>query len=162
MHLLLALLLSASPAQMARQWRTAHEKEIIAELSALVAIPNLASDRANIEHNAAAIQEAFIKRGVMARLLTVEGAPPLVVATLGTDRTKRTITFYAHYDGQPVDPAQWSTPPWEPVLRGTGPEARLYGRSASDDKAPIVAMLAALDALNAAHIQPSVNLKFVF
>ena len=25
--------------------------------------------------------------------------------------------FYAHYDGQPVDPAQWATPPWTPVLR---------------------------------------------
>jgi acetylornithine deacetylase/succinyl-diaminopimelate desuccinylase-like protein len=42
------------------------------------------------------------------------------------------------------------------------PEWRLYGRSASDDKAPIVAMLAALDALRAAGAAPSVNLKFLF
>jgi acetylornithine deacetylase/succinyl-diaminopimelate desuccinylase-like protein len=41
-------------------------------------------------------------------------------------------------------------------------EWRLYARSASDDKAPIVAMLAALDALHAAHVPPSVNLKFFF
>ena len=39
-------------------------------------------------------------------------------------------------------------------------EWRLYRRSASDDKAPIVAMLAALDALREAGISPSVNLKF--
>ena len=41
-------------------------------------------------------------------------------------------------------------------------EWRIYARSASDDKAPIVAMLSALDALRASGIQPSVNLKFFF
>ena len=34
-----------------------------------------------------------------------------------TPGAKRTVIFYAHYDGQPVDPKQWSTPPWEPVMR---------------------------------------------
>ncbi|MEK6374151.1 MAG: M20/M25/M40 family metallo-hydrolase [Acidobacteriota bacterium] len=170
MRALIALLLAAAPAfalspreaaAAARDWRTKHETEIVAELSALVAIPNLASDKVNIERNAAAIAEAFTRRGANVKLLRVEGAPPLVVASIGTNSTKRTITVYAHYDGQPVDAAQWTSPPWEPVLRGTGPEARLYGRSSSDDKAPIVAMLAALDALRAAGAQPSVNLKFV-
>jgi len=161
-HLLLALLMAAGPAQLARQWRVAHEKEIVAELSALVAIPNLASDKVNIERNAAAIAEAFTRRGASVKLLRVEGAPPLVVAAMDGSRARPTFTFYAHYDGQPVDASQWISPPWEPVLRGTGSEARLYGRSSSDDKAPIVAMLAALDALRAAGAQPSVNLKFVF
>src|SRR5262249_56147444 len=41
-------------------------------------------------------------------------------------------------------------------------EWRLYARSASDDKAPIIAMLSAIDALRAAGISPSVNLKFFF
>jgi hypothetical protein len=140
MHLLLALLLAANPAQLARQWRAAHEKEIVAELSAFVAIPNLASDKANIERNAAFLAEAFTRRGAKVRLLRVEGAPPLVVADFSTNRTnstKRTITFYAHYDGQPVDPAQWSTPPWEPVLKGSGPRgaalrAQLERRQGAD------------------------------
>ncbi|HEU4521646.1 MAG TPA: M20/M25/M40 family metallo-hydrolase, partial [Thermoanaerobaculia bacterium] len=61
-------------------------------------------------------------------------------------------------DGQPVDPEQWSTPPWEPVIR----DGHVVARSASDDKAPIIALLAALDGLRAAKIRPSVNLKFVF
>lgn len=162
MHTLLALLLAVTPAQLARDWRVGHEKEIVSELTALVAIPNLASDQANIERNASAIAEAFTRRGASVKVLRVEGAPPLVVASLPSNSTKRTISFYAHYDGQPVDAAQWTSPPWEPVLRGTGPEARLYGRSSSDDKAPIVAMLAALDALRAGGVPPSVNLKFVF
>jgi acetylornithine deacetylase/succinyl-diaminopimelate desuccinylase-like protein len=41
-------------------------------------------------------------------------------------------------------------------------EWRVYARSASDDKSPIVAVLTALDALRAANIAPSVNLKFYF
>ena len=171
MRVLIAVLLTAAPAlalppheaaNAARDWRVKHEKEIVDELSALVAIPNLASDKANIERNAAFLVDAFTKRGATVKLLRVEGAPPLVVASLPGKGAKSTFTFYAHYDGQPVDPAQWSTPPWEPVLRGTGPEARLYGRSSSDDKAPIVAMLAAIDALRSVRAQPGVNLKFVF
>ena len=41
------------------------------------------------------------------------------------------------------------------------PEWRLYGRSASDDKVSIVALLSALDALDAAGIEPTVNIKLV-
>src|SRR5437588_109531 len=101
-------------------------------------------------------------RPAAVQLLRIEGAPPLVYATLPGRSSKTTIAFYAHYDGQPVDPAQWATPPWQPVMRGEGGEARIYARSASDDKAPIMAMLAALDALKAARVVPAVNLKFVF
>jgi acetylornithine deacetylase/succinyl-diaminopimelate desuccinylase-like protein len=92
----------------------------------------------------------------------------------------RTILFYCHYDGQPADPAAWTGhDPWDPILRdgplnaggrviewpAAGPydnDWRIYARSASDDKAPIVALMAALDGLRAAGIQPGANLKFLF
>jgi acetylornithine deacetylase/succinyl-diaminopimelate desuccinylase-like protein len=70
----------------------------------------------------------------------------------------RTIVFYAHYDGQPLDVKEWSTPPWEPVLK----DGRIWARSASDDKAPIAAIATALDALAAAKIPIRSNIKFVF
>ena len=101
------------------------------------------------------------KRQIDSKLLRVEGAPPLVVADLHSpdaNANTPTIAFYAHYDGQPVDVSQWSTPPWQPVIKGD----RIYARSASDDKAPIMAMLSALDAMLANRTFPSVNLKFVF
>src|SRR5215212_2385153 len=164
-RLTLLLLLAAvplaaapTPAQRVREWRIAHEKEIVAELMQFLAIPNIASDRENIERNAQAIVALFAKRGIEARLLRVEGAPPLVVADVRSPNAKQTVAFYAHYDGQPVDPTQWATPPWEPVMKGD----RIYGRSASDDKAPIIGFLAALDALRAANVTPTVNLKFLF
>jgi acetylornithine deacetylase/succinyl-diaminopimelate desuccinylase-like protein len=145
-------------ARKARDFRIAHEQAIVNELMGFLAIPNLASDSPNIEKNAEAIRAMFAKREIEARLLRVAGAPPIVVADLHAPRATDTIAFYAHYDGQPVDPSQWSTPPWQPVIR----EGRVYARSASDDKAPIIAMLAALDAMLANGIRPSINLKFVF
>jgi acetylornithine deacetylase/succinyl-diaminopimelate desuccinylase-like protein len=180
--LLLLLALAAFPARAltpvemshaAREYRMRHEREIVTELMQLLAIPNLASDPDNIEKNANAIVAMLTKRGADAKLLRVEGAPPLVYATIPARNAKTTIAFYAHYDGQPVDPKQWTTPPWQPVLRTASgapadlsshidPESRVYARSASDDKAPIVAMLAALDAMKAARATASVNLKFVF
>jgi acetylornithine deacetylase/succinyl-diaminopimelate desuccinylase-like protein len=156
-----------------RDYRIKHEREIVTELMDLLAIPNLASDSTNIEKNANALVTMLARRGADARLLRIEGAPPLVYATLPARADRMTVAFYAHYDGQPVDPKQWTTLPWQPVLKSPGgsvveiashidPESRLYARSASDDKAPIIAMVAALDALKAVKSSPSVNLKFVF
>ncbi len=167
-NLLLAILIAAPStllatsagevAAEARRYRLAHEQQIIDELLQFLAIPNLASDTPNIERNAQALVAMFAKRGLTARLLRVGGAPPVVVAYLPARGARKTIAFYAHYDGQPVDATQWSTPPWEPVVKDT----RIHARSASDDKGPIIALLAALDALRAAGIKPGVNLRFVF
>ena len=159
----------------ARAWRAQHEREILQEFSDLLAIPNLASDAPNIQRNAAAIRALLEKRGLTTQLLTLGDAPPIVVGDLAAPGAKRTIAFYAHYDGQPVDPAKWKSDPWKPVMRdGAGhdvdwrnaktidPEWRLYARSSGDDKAPIIGMLAALDALRASGLKPGVNLRFVF
>ena len=166
---------AASPVHATQQWRTTHEKEILAEFADLLAIPNLASDSANIHRNADAIRALCEKRGLKTKLLTLEGAPPIVVADLAPPDAKRTIAFYAHYDGQPVDAAQWKSEPWKPVMRdrdgnevewrnakSIDPEWRLFARSAGDDKAAIVAMLAALDALRDQGTKPAVNLRFFF
>jgi acetylornithine deacetylase/succinyl-diaminopimelate desuccinylase-like protein len=170
----------SNPAALAaRNWRVAHERAIVREFIDLLAIPNMASDRLNIRKNAVAIVGALEKRGVKARLLETPGVPPVVYGQLDTPGATRTITFYAHYDGQPLDPKEWVTPPWRPVLRNgpierdgrivplddstrIGPEWRIYARSASDDKAPILAVVTALDAIRAAGQPLHSNLKFVF
>ena len=142
----------------ARSWRQTHERPILAEFIDLLAIPNLASDDANIRKNAAAIVTLLEKRGVKAGLMEVTGAPPVVFGEIDTPGATRTLVFYAHYDGQPLDPKEWATPPWQPVLR----DQRIYARSASDDKAPILAIVTALDALKAEHIALHSNIKLVF
>jgi tRNA modification GTPase TrmE len=153
--------------------------ELLREYVELLALPNVASDEAGIRRNAAHIVRMLERRGVAARLLDGEGGPPLVYGELSVG-APRTVVFYVHYDGQPVEPERWTSPPWTPVLRDgplrpgaktldlgslKGPldgEWRIFARSASDDKAPILAILAALDALKAVGARPSVNLKLLF
>jgi len=158
----------------ARQWRISHERQILNEFIELLALPNLAREAPAIRRNAAAVAAMLQKRGVRTRLLEVPGAPPVVFGEIATPGATRTVIFYAHYDGQPLDPKEWTSPPWEPVVRqGSAvvslpaagpldPEWRIYARSASDDKAPIVALSTALDALHAARLPLHSNIKFVF
>jgi acetylornithine deacetylase/succinyl-diaminopimelate desuccinylase-like protein len=157
------------------EYRQVHERAIVAELVELLSIPNVAADAAGIRRNAALLIAMLERRGLVARTLEVEGANPVVFAELEAPGATRTVTFYAHYDGQPADPRNWRSDPWDPQLRDPGnpdvtvrldgidgplpAELRLYARSASDDKAPIVALLAAMDALGAAGRRPSVNVK---
>src|SRR5215470_5049554 len=131
---------------------------ILSEFMTLLALPNIARDTPNIRKNAAAVSAILEKRGVKTQYLEVPGAPPVVYGEIPVANATRTVIFYAHYDGQPLDPKEWATPPWEPVLR----DGRIWARSASDDKAPIVALAAALDALAAAKIPIRQNVKFVF
>lgn len=134
----------------------AGQQEILREFREFLSIPNVASDTANIRRNAAWLTKALQRRGLQTRLLEHPGSPPAVFAELSSPNARRTLMFYAHYDGQPVDLTEWKTPPFEPVLQGD----RLYARGASDDKGPIIAMLAALDRLKGT--PSNVNLKFFF
>lgn len=165
----------ASLRDLLRAYRKAHEKQIVTEFVNLLSIPNHAGDTADIERNAQAVSAMLQARGVAVRLLRVSGASPVVFGELRAPGATRTIGVYAHYDGQPTDPAQWRNSPFNPVLLNASgqvldwrtqehldPNARLYARSTSDDKAPIEATMVALDALRAAHVAPAVNLKFFF
>ena len=159
-----------------RAWRTQHEPQILRELFDLLAIPNVASNTADIERNAKALTRMFEKRRFLPETITTGGAP-LVVAERRAPNAPRTVTFYFHYDGQPVDAPEWThAPPFSPVIvadlasggrtmkldevRGAiDPEWRVFGRSSSDDKSPIVAFLAAIDALDAADIPLTSNVR---
>jgi acetylornithine deacetylase/succinyl-diaminopimelate desuccinylase-like protein len=163
----------------ARAHLAANEASIVRELRDLLALPNVASNPDDIRRNAQALAAMLERRGVTARVIETPGAPVSVAGELAVAGATRTLLFYAHFDGQPVEPlAAWATPPFTPTLRAgrledgaaiipweravypLDDEARIYARSASDDKAPIVAMLAALDALEAADQPLSANLRF--
>ncbi len=166
---------AVAAAREARAWRQTHERDILREFVALLAIPNVARDRSGIERNVTALAAMLEHRGLEVRVLRLVDAPPIVVADLRARGRARTIAFYAHYDGQPADTLSWNGLPWTPVLRDAAgheqplgvagaldPESRLFARSSGDDKAPILAMLAALDAMRAAKRAPAFNLRLVF
>ena len=163
-----------------RAYRAAHERQILEDFVQLLALPNVATRVADIEKNAAFITAALKQRGFRTQLLSAGPAtPPAIFGELTVPHARRTLLFYAHYDGQPASQAAWRSDPFKPVVRAGNaaatstdvdwraaskidPQWRVYARSASDDKAPVQCMLTALDALRAAGRQPTVNIKVFY
>ncbi len=182
--LIVVVMAAAAPADTVakvRAWRAAHERDVLGELFGFVSIPNVASDAANIRKNADALSRMFERRRFAPDILPTAGSSPLVVAERRLPNVRRTITFYFHYDGQPVTASEWIyEAPFKPVIvaehpdseqgrtitfdtwkDGFDPNWRIYGRSTSDDKAPIVALLSAIDALDASNIALTSNLRVI-
>jgi acetylornithine deacetylase/succinyl-diaminopimelate desuccinylase-like protein len=171
---------SARAAAAVHEYRLANERHIVRELVELLSIPNIASDTPNMLRNAEKLKTMLAARGMRVQFLPIAGRGPAVFAELTTPGATKTVIFYAHYDGQPVDPKAWKgTMPFAPALRTKSLDAggtlipfpvagtayqddwRIYARSSSDDKSPIVALLAALDALRVKKIPLAVNLKII-
>jgi acetylornithine deacetylase/succinyl-diaminopimelate desuccinylase-like protein len=158
---------------------------IMNEFISFLSIPNVTNDSDNIRLNAEFIMNAMTRREIRnVRLLYPKTTTvfPAVYGEVLTPGATKTIIFYAHYDGQPVNAAQWKKglSPFTPVLtsesletNGTiidfpgpfqsfNPEWRIYARGASDDKAGVMAILNAYEAIVKKGMQPTVNLKFFF
>src|SRR5205814_1848441 len=70
----------------------------------------------DIARNAAMLQRMFETRRFAVEIVPTSGSPVLL-AERRTAAARRTLTFYFHYDGQPVDPAEWVyNPPFSPVI----------------------------------------------
>ncbi|WP_433674057.1 dipeptidase [Microbacterium gorillae] len=127
----------------------------LADLGGLVRIPSIAwpaFDQSQLQRSAEAVAALAEGTGVFdsVRITTAaipgtdEHGQPAVLATRAARNGKPTILLYAHHDVQPPgDEALWDTPPFEPTVR----DGRLYGRGAADDKAGIMAHIAAIRAL---------------
>ena len=184
--LLLAAVLAPTPvaaqsgADIAQTYRRAHEAEIVRDFAELLSYPNRASNTEDITRAALYIRDRLREVGAESELLTLEGVAPLVYGELNVPGATRTLGIYVHYDGQPVDPNNWTHPPFEPTLYSASmeaggdpipmpepgdavdPEWRIYARSAGDDKAPIAAVLAVLHAFLEGGVTPTSNLVFFF
>lgn len=127
----------------------------LSDLGSLVRIPGMAwpaFDQTQLERSAEAVAELARGTGVFdeVRILraalpgTDETGQPAVLATRAARAGRPTILLYAHHDVQPPgDDALWETPPFEPTLR----DGRLYGRGTADDKAGVIAHIAAIRAV---------------
>jgi acetylornithine deacetylase/succinyl-diaminopimelate desuccinylase-like protein len=175
-----APLLAQSGGDVARAYREAHEVEILHDFAELLSYPNRARDLDDIARVAEYIRNELTMVGVDSKLLTLEGVPPIVYGRLDVPGASRTLGIYVHYDGQAVDPSNWTHAPFEPTLYSASmlaggepipmpdpgdavdPEWRLYARSAGDDKAPIAAILPVLRAFQEGDVTPTSNLIFFF
>lgn len=150
----------------------------IGELKEFVAIPNDALNADDIDTNLFWLRKKFTERGFNSTILETEGLP-LFFAALPMDDNKPTILFYMHLDGQSVDAAKWDqADPYKVVLKSKTNEGwktesfsdlsddinydwRLFGRSTSDDKGPIIMFLNAIDALKKDNIDIPYNVKVI-
>ncbi len=163
----------------ARSYREANEAAILADFAEMLRYPNRAFTP-EIREAALYIRDQMRGAGVPTELLEIEAASPLVLGRLDAPGATRTLGIYVHYDGQPVDPANWTHDPFDPTLysasmeaggtpiplpavgEAVDPEWRIYARSAGDDKAPIAAILPVLRSFREAGITPTSNLVFMF
>ena len=93
-----------------RKYREQNAGNIINEFVNFLAIPNLAKDTINILKNPDFIMQMMQKRGIQnIQLLNpvTLATPPAVYGEVNVPGAKQTLIFYAHYDGQPVNPTQW-------------------------------------------------------
>lgn len=162
-------------------WIATHQHILLDEYEKFLGMPNVATDNAAIRRNADVLVAMMKRRELSPRLLenADRSSPPAVYGEWKVPGATRTLVLYAHYDGQAVDASEWASDPWKPTWRAgrldispaiverhpttpIDPDWRLYARSASDDKAGVFAMLAAVDALKASGQSPSANIKFFF
>lgn len=118
---------------------------IRSDLEALTRIPSIsleAFDQAHVEASAEATAELLRAEGLEVEIVR-EGGRPAVIGHIDGPAGAPTVMLYAHHDVQPTGSEDlWDSAPFEPTERG----GRLYGRGAADDKAGIMAHLAALRA----------------
>ncbi|WHT22100.1 dipeptidase [Crossiella sp. CA-258035] len=116
-----------------------------ADLERLVRIPGIAFegfDHAQVERSAEAVAGLLRGCGLDTRIVRA-GGQPAVIGRRAAPPGAPTVLLYAHHDVQPAgDPALWTSDPFQPVER----DGRLYGRGAADDKAGVLAHVAALRA----------------
>ena len=153
-----------------------HQAAIVEEFMGLLAIPNIHTDLPNINRNAEYLRQMLDRRGMKPEVWKTLSTP-LVYGERLVPGEARTVLFYIHYDGQPVDKARWrQADPFQPILRaGTLEEGaenivdiarqnmfpdnwRIYARSAGDDKGPVQAFVSAMDAIGG---RPTSNVKVI-
>ncbi len=156
----------------------AKSTEAIEELRQFIAIPNDALYPDDILKNISWLEEAFDKRNFKTSILETERTP-LFFAEKSMNGASSTILFYMHFDGQSVDKSKWlqedpyiailkeknsgdwKAIDWDNLKKEINRDWRIFGRSASDDKGPIIMLLQAIDAMHENDFKPQVNIKVI-
>lgn len=120
--------------------------QVRADLEDLVRIPSVSLDSfdaAHVEASAQRVAELFRDAGADVEVVHIGEGHPAIIGGVDGPKGAPTVLLYAHHDVQPPGPdSDWQSPPFEPVER----DGRLYGRGAADDKAGVMAHVAALRA----------------
>ncbi len=161
-----------------------NEYSLLREYFDFIKLPNTFNDREQLNVNAEYIMGMLNKAGIEGKLLYDKDkkSVPAVYGEVIHSPTAKTIVFYAHYDGQPVNPANWYSglEPFTPQLltdrldkggkfidfpkvdEKFDPKWRIYGRASADDKAGVFSIIKAWQAIKDKGLKPEINIKFFF
>ena len=135
------------------------QDEHLAQLFELIRFPSVSSQSARDADSLACVRWIASRLdglGFTTELRPWRSHPILLARSTAPAATDRTLLIYAHYDVQPAEPLDlWTSPPFAPAVR----DGYIYGRGASDDKGPLMAHLAAVEA-HLATGQLPVNVAF--
>ncbi len=157
-----------------------YAKSSFDELINFLGIPNDAHFPKDIKKNIEWCKDAFAKRGFSTKELSTGGIP-LLLANRNFKKATKTVLVYLQVDGQPVDTTKWhqknpytatlkeldsETKAWNTIpissLNGTiNPDWRIFARSASDAKGPVIMFLKAMDMMNDFKQEPNFNIKVI-
>jgi len=146
----------------------------------LVSIPNLPANPELMLKNIDWVQKQYDALNYTTSVLHSETLP-ILLAEKVYNPSYKTVLFYFHIDGQPVNPEAWQQEdPFIPVLKEEDADGnftaldweqldteinddwRIFARAAADDKAPIVMFLSALQLLEQQNKAPKFNIKVIF
>ena len=148
------------------------------ELYEFFSLPNDSNYPDQLETNVLWCESAFAKRGFTTQRLET-ATVPLLLAELDGNQAEKTVLIYLQIDGQPVDSTKWFQPnPYVPVLKEQKNDAweiidwsllkgdidrdwRIFSRSASDARGPVMMFLKAMDFINDQGFRPNFNIKVI-
>lgn len=126
---------------------TAPSQQLLDELFDYLRIPSISSgggDPADLLAAAEWLRARIERSGGSAEVVTGLGNPLTIGELRSVEPAAPTAIIYGHYDVQSPDPVEaWTSPPFEPEIRGD----RIYARGASDDKGNFYPLLFAACAL---------------
>ena len=152
--------------------------ESLPEFFEMLSVANDAVYPEQVENNIHWATKALDKRGFSTEILKTT-ATPLLLGEMDFSKAKKTVLLYFHMDGQAVDTSKWfqenpykavlkkiSGVNWEEIETPTDadlmiPDYRIFARSVSDDKGPLMMFLKAIDILKANNIEPEFNIKVI-
>ena len=144
----------------------------------ILSIPNDANNLDDIELNVKWCEKNFAERGFVTKRISTPKAP-LLLAERTFPKAKETVLIYLQIDGQPVDNSRWfQESPYIPVLKRQNSQGvweiidwseiknykddwRIFARSTSDAKGPVVMFLNAIDVLEEKKLSPNFNIKVI-
>ena len=150
----------------------------IQEFREFLSIPNNGLYKEHVDRNVVWCESAFANRGFETQQLATKGAPMLLATKKGKN-AKQTVLFYVQVDGQPVDTSKWDQEsPYLPTLKKQSDDNwqqidwellngqvndnwRIFARSTSDAKGPIIMFLKAMDIMNDHNWEPNYNIKVI-